>query len=192
VREIAANKTINKTKRAAASIADSAISIMGVVYTIFLVWVILWKCAMPFIGDGTEQSINLLLFNGNTRWELEFNIAIFIPLGFYLVATAQSQKLFVFTLIRQLLTVLFMSFMLEVMQFILAVGRSDVTDLLTNTLGGAIGIIVTYAIMKLFGRHKRKAALVISTLLTLFVLYLSVSFVLFGQVSIGGMMINIL
>jgi glycopeptide antibiotics resistance protein len=59
---------------------------MGIAYAVFLAWAILWKCGAPFAGDGSERAVNLLPFNGNTRWELVFNIAVFMPFGFYLAA----------------------------------------------------------------------------------------------------------
>jgi glycopeptide antibiotics resistance protein len=59
---------------------------MGIAFLLFLVWAILWKCSIPFIGGDAERTINLLPFNGNTQWELQFNIAVFVPFGFYLSA----------------------------------------------------------------------------------------------------------
>ncbi|MDR2501897.1 MAG: VanZ family protein [Oscillospiraceae bacterium] len=165
---------------------DRAILGMGVAYAVFLVWAILWKCGMPFVGGGSERAVNLLPFNGNTRWELEFNIAVFVPFGFYLAAAKHG-----LTFIKQILTTLLVSFAFEAIQLILAVGRSDVTDLLMNTLGGIVGIAAFYALSKLFGKHERKAALVICILLSLLELYMAVSFIMFGQLYIGGMIIRL-
>jgi glycopeptide antibiotics resistance protein len=159
---------------------------MGIAYAVFLMWAILWKCGTPFIGDGSERAINLLPFNGNTRWELEFNIAVFVPLGFYLAAAKRG-----LTPVKQILTTLMVSFLFEAVQYALAVGRSDVTDLLMNTLGGIVGIAAFYALSKLFGKHERKAALVVCILLTLLELYMTVSFIVFGQLLIGGMIIRL-
>lgn len=159
---------------------------MGIAYLLFLVWAILWKCGTPFIGDGALRAINLLPFNGNTRWEMQFNLAVFVPFGFFLSAIKPKR-----TKVWLILTTLLASFVLEVVQCILAIGRSDVTDLLLNTLGGVVGIGAFYVLKRLFDRHERKATLVICILLTLLELYMTVSFILVGQLYIGFMMIKL-
>ena len=159
---------------------------MGIAYSIFLVWAVLYKCGVPFIGDGAERTINMLPFNNNTSWEMQFNIAVFIPFGFYLAAAQQR-----LSPIKQALAILLTSVFFEVVQFILAIGRSDITDLLMNTLGGVIGISAFYMLSKLFGKNERKATLVICILLTLLELYMAVSFILFGQLNVGFMIIRL-
>lgn len=56
----------------------------------FLAWAILWKCGVPFIGDGTQRIINLVPFHGNTRWEMQFNVLLFVPFGFLLYGCAAA------------------------------------------------------------------------------------------------------
>jgi glycopeptide antibiotics resistance protein len=84
-----------------------------------------------------------------------------------------------------------MSFLLEVVQFALAVGRSDVTDLLMNTLGGAAGGAGFYLLFKLFGGHEQKTVLAVCCLLTLLELYMAASFLLFGQLHLGFMIVKL-
>jgi glycopeptide antibiotics resistance protein len=159
---------------------------MGIAFLFFLIWAILWKCGVPFIGDGTERTVNLLPFRGNSTWELQFNIAIFVPFGFYLAAAKPN-----LSLLKKILITLLTSFAFEVVQFALAIGRSDVTDLLMNTLGGIIGIAGFYLLARLFGKNERKATLVICVLLTLIELYMTVSFILWGQLNLGFMKIRL-
>ena len=42
------------------------------------------------------------------------------------------------------------SVMLEVLQYILGVGASDITDVITNTFGGAVGLGVALGLSKIF------------------------------------------
>jgi glycopeptide antibiotics resistance protein len=52
---------------------------------------------------------------------------------------------------RKLIPVICLTFAFEILQFIFALGRSDVTDILGNTLGGIIGIALyslSFAILK--------------------------------------------
>jgi glycopeptide antibiotics resistance protein len=165
---------------------NHAILGMGIVYAFFLVWAILWKCGIPFIGDGSERTINLLPFNGNTRWELEFNVAVFMPFGFCLAAVMRK-----LTLPKLVLATLTASLVLETIQFALAVGRSDVTDLLMNIIGGVIGIAAHLVLSKLSGKNERKVTLAACVPLTLLEVYMTISFILFGQLNIGFMIIRI-
>jgi glycopeptide antibiotics resistance protein len=165
---------------------DRFISGMGIAYLLFLTWAILWKCGALFIGDGAERTINLLPFNNNTTWEMQFNIAVFIPFGFYLSAYKQKMKF-----VMLIVVTLFVSFALEAVQFALAIGRSDITDLLLNTLGGMIGIAGFSILSRLFGKNGRKATFIVCVLLTLLVLYMTVSFAVFGQLNIGFMVIRL-
>jgi glycopeptide antibiotics resistance protein len=160
---------------------------LGIAYFLFLAWAILWKCGTPFIGDGTVRAINLLPFHNNAQWEMQFNIGVFMPFGFYLAAYKPKPKF-----IKLIAVSFLVSFALELVQFALAIGRSDITDLLLNTLGGTVGIAVFYILSKLFGKYARKAILVVCIFLALLALYMTVSFVLFGQLNLGFMMIRLL
>ena len=43
---------------------------------------------------------------------------------------------------RKLLAVVALSVTYEVLQYVLAIGASDITDVITNTLGGAAGLLL--------------------------------------------------
>jgi glycopeptide antibiotics resistance protein len=159
---------------------------MGIAYLMFLIWAILWKCGTPFTSDGTQRTINLLPLSGNTSWELQFNIAVFIPFGFFLSACSSKPKF-----LRLIVTTLLLSFAFEGIQFALAIGRSDITDLLMNTLGGLIGIAAFYVLSKLFERNGQRVIFIVCILLTLLMLYMTVSFIFFGQVNLGFMIIRL-
>lgn len=47
------------------------------------------------------------------------------------------------------------SFLLETMQYVLAIGRSDITDVLTNTVGGLLGLVVYSMIARLLGNRAK-------------------------------------
>lgn len=156
-----------------------------VLNAIFLVWAILWKCGIPFVGDGTERIINLIPFRGNTAWEMQFNLLLFIPFGFLLSAVMKKR------VPLQFLMVVSASVFLEIAQYILAVGRSDLTDILLNTLGGALGIGAYSLLARLAGKHLRAAVMVVCTLIAALEIYVSASFILFGMLRIGSIMIKI-
>ncbi len=160
------------------------IRLIFVLNALFFIWAILWKCGVPYIGDGTQRIINLAPFRGNTGWEMQFNVLLFVPLGFLFSSLATKK------LPWRFLGVLFASAILEIAQYILAVGRSDITDILLNTLGGIIGISAFYLLTKLFGKHSRKAVMFACLLIAAFEIYVSVSLILFGVVHLGFMMLR--
>lgn len=109
----------------------------------------------------------------------------FLPYGFLLSAVVAKR------LPQQILVVISTSVLLEIAQYLLAVGRSDITDILLNTLGGVIGIVAYYLLTRLFGKHARTAVSIAFVLIAAFELYASVSFILFGAVWLGFMMFKI-
>jgi glycopeptide antibiotics resistance protein len=157
---------------------------MAAVYLLFLIWAILWKCRMPYIG-GEDRIINLMPFRGNAGYEKFFNLFIFAPLGFYLSASMRKQGVF-----GRIATLLAVSLTFEILQFALSIGRSDITDLLLNTLGGVIGICGFIAAAKLFGKHAGKAVTALCAAITAFILYCSVSLIAYGYVHLGYMMLR--
>lgn len=53
-------------------------------------------------------------------------------------------------LVKKIAPAFFISLAIEIFQFILSIGVTDITDLLGNTLGGIIGIVIFYLLAKLF------------------------------------------
>ena len=53
---------------------------------------------------------------------------------------------------KKVLPIFCVSLFYEVMQYVLAIGGSDITDLIGNTLGGVVGIGVFAVLYRLFGR----------------------------------------
>ena len=108
------------------------------IYLILLIWIILFK--LSFSSEELERfrRINLIPFYYSTKTNFQLrevldNVFIFIPLGILLkMEEIENKKVigcgFIF------------SFILESMQFILAIGASDITDVITNTTGTLIGL----------------------------------------------------
>jgi len=125
--------------------------VLFTIYLIVLSWTLLFKLGVRFSYMGNRR-INLipfnepLILNGKVDvGEIILNVVIFVPLGIYAGMLFKrwffGKKLFFFFLI---------SFILEGLQFILAVGAFDITDIITNTSGGVIGLLVFKAIGKAF------------------------------------------
>lgn len=69
---------------------------------------------------------------------------MFIPLGIYVGMFLKKLKWYENIVIIALISLAF-----EVSQYIFAIGASDITDIITNTAGGSIGIGI-YLIIKRF------------------------------------------
>lgn len=122
--------------------------VLFVVYLAAVTWIILFKFQMPWEIWNTGRGINLIPFHDslviNGRVDLSeiiMNAVIFVPFGIYLSGLFDSwgfwKKFFVFTGV---------SLLYEVLQFIFAIGRTDITDLIENSLGGIIGVLL-YALL---------------------------------------------
>ncbi|MGR5961227.1 VanZ family protein [Bacillus cereus] len=67
----------------------------------------------------------------------------------------------------------------EAIQFIFAIGRSDITDVLDNTLGGVIGIGIYALLFKIFKNRTVKVVNILALVVTVFiVLYFAYLFYL--------------
>ena len=97
-----------------------------------------------------NRSVNLVPFNDGKIdvAEVILNVIIFVPLGIYAGVLFKR-----WTLGTQLLFFFSISLLFEVLQFILRVGAFDVTDIITNTVGGIIGLMIFKAIEKVFNNN---------------------------------------
>lgn len=84
------------------------------------------------------------------------NVLIFIPFGIYLCMLKYSLNNK-----KKFILILAASVILEISQYILAVGRTDITDVITNTCGGMIGIGLYWLATKIL-RNENLTNLVIT------------------------------
>ena len=139
------------------------ISVLFIFYLVILVWVILFKLQFAVSDIDHIRSVNLIPFHYSTAAGEQFhvkevrdNVLIFIPFGILLSMLAYGMKL------RNKFLIMFgTSLVLETMQFILSIGSTDITDLITNGLGGVIGIAL-YALLLKVVKNKQKMDMVIS------------------------------
>lgn len=124
-------------------------------YAVMLVWIILFKMDVSVENFGQMRSINLMPLSQSVivNDKLDFgemiqNAMAFVPLG-VLVYTIWQEKSWRFKLGVIVVT----SVMLEVLQYILGVGASDITDVITNTFGGAVGLGVALGLSKIFPKN---------------------------------------
>ena len=120
-------------------------------YLIALVWIILFKLGFSTADLPHIRNINLVSFaeslivNGRLDVsEIIKNGVAFIPYGVF-VHILWEQKSFV----TQYIPILATSLLLEVLQFVFAIGASDITDIIMNSLGGMVGILIAVCLQKI-------------------------------------------
>ncbi len=139
------------------------ISMLFITYLVILVWVILFKLQLSLNDIDHIRSVNLIPFHYSTAVgekfhlkEVRDNVLIFIPFGILLSMLASKMKLR-----NKFLIILGTTITFEIMQFVLSIGSTDITDVITNTLGGIIGTAL-YALLLKVIKDKHKIDTVIS------------------------------
>lgn len=134
-----------------------ATKILFVIYLLLIVWIILMKTEFSFDNIYRMQSLNLIPLEGtavrNNRLdyqEIYLNIFIFLPFGLYMSILKENWSFF-----SKLFPIFLVSFLFESFQFYFSIGASDITDLIANTVGGAIGIGL-YLILEKINNNQKK------------------------------------
>ncbi|HBG8579293.1 TPA: glycopeptide resistance protein VanZ1, partial [Clostridioides difficile] len=117
------------------------------------------------------RSINLIPFAGsliiNNRVDISeiiLNVAIFVPFGIYVCMLKEE-----WSFIKKVIPIFITSLVFETLQYIFALGASDITDLIGNTLGGIIGIAVFMLLSKIFKNNTIKIINVLALIVTIIV-----------------------
>lgn len=145
-------------------------------YFIVLSWIILFKMQLDIslLKDMNFRSVNLIPFAGSTIVngkvevsEIILNVVAFVPFGIYMSMLREE-----WGIVKRIIPIFVVSLLYEVLQYILAVGASDITDLLGNTLGGGLGIAFFFLLSKLL----KQKTVQIFNFLALFATILSLVF----------------
>jgi glycopeptide antibiotics resistance protein len=142
-------------------------------YLLILLWLVLFKFSYDPVGvirDFQTRSLNLVPFAWGRNSEMISNILAFIPFG-VMLSVNFKQLLF-----RYKIAIIFgFSLAVEIIQYALAIGASDITDLIMNTLGGFIGTAGYIAVSNQTNdRFLERCILVAGTLMLLAILYLRI------------------
>ena len=148
------------------------IEILFGIYCILIVWIILFKFSISIndiLGLDKIRKINLIPFYYFNEVGFDFhfkevldNLLIFIPFGIYLKMLNKDNK-------KIILYGFVFSLALEVCQFIFKLGATDITDLITNTLGTIVGVYIYVLLEKIFKNKEKinKVLRILSLILTI-------------------------
>lgn len=139
-------------------------SILFIVYFLLLTWIIVFKMELSMSNLVAEKSINFIPFkesaivNGRISFsEIINNAIVFIPVGVFTAMLADNLKF-----IKMAAVPFGISLFYEITQYIFAVGACDVTDLINNTLGGIVGILIFKLRRKVLGDKAYKVVNIFS------------------------------
>lgn len=114
------------------------------IYLLALVWIIVFKMEFSIADINGMQNLNLDPYSAPARIngeivyeEIYFNILAFLPFGLYLGILFKKWDVY-----QNILVFLLVSLLFEIVQYIFAIGASDITDVINNVLGGIIGMIL--------------------------------------------------
>lgn len=136
------------------------IGLMGI-YLFLLIWIVLFKFQIDFSYFSHVRRINLIPFHAPmivdgrvNNSEVVYNVLVFIPLGLFASMFRPN-----WSFIKKVLVSFGISLGFELTQFVFAIGTSDITDLMTNTLGGCIGVLLFMGLYKAF---KKRAVTIVN------------------------------
>ena len=131
------------------NVTNRLTTVLFIIYLIALYWILLLKLGVRFSYMENRRA-NLIPFSEPLILSGEniLNIVIFVPLGIYVGILFER-----WILGKRLVFVFLLSLLVEGLQYILRLGAFDVTDIITNTLGGVIGLIIFSAIGKAFNNR---------------------------------------
>jgi glycopeptide antibiotics resistance protein len=135
-----------KEQSKVSNVTNRLTAVLFIIYLIALYWILLLKLGVQFSYMGTRRT-NLIPFGEPSILTSEniLNVVIFVPLGIYAGILFER---WVFG--KKLLFVFLFSLLVEALQYILRVGAFDVTDIMTNTIGGIIGLLIFKGLEKSF------------------------------------------
>ncbi len=145
--------------------------ILFLIYVLALIWLVLFKLQFSFDQIDRVRVMNMIPLNKSDFSEVYNNIRIFVPLGIYICMLKSK-----WSFMKKLLLIIGFTLTFEITQFVLAIGRSDITDILANTLGGTIGIGIYELLFKILKHRTNKLinlfALVLTSCALFFIIFI--------------------
>jgi glycopeptide antibiotics resistance protein len=142
-------------------------------YILILVWLVLFKFSydpLTVIQNSQIRKLNLVPFAWARESEMIANIVAFIPFGVMLGVNFKP-----LTVKQKIAAIFAFSLALEAIQYALAIGVSDITDLIMNTLGGLVGLTAYGAVARhADDKYLDRSVLVAGTMILIAILYLRI------------------
>lgn len=126
------------------------------IYLILLFWLVVFHLSTDLFSIEHYRNINFLpyaqsaLLNGGLDMsEIVYNILVFLPIGYYLMVLGHQNHP-----VWNIYIGFFLSLLFEIIQYIFALGASDITDVINNTIGVIVGVLIYILIGKYFNTNR--------------------------------------
>ncbi len=147
---------------------------LAIFYGIILTWIIVFKMQFSVKELQGIRNINLMPFgesvivNGKIDFdEIMGNVIVFIPLGLYVNMLKKEWKWH-----KKVGLIAGLSLIFEMLQYIFAIGATDITDLITNTLGGILGLGIYEILNKILKTKTNRVLNILGFLGSIFIFLL--------------------
>ena len=146
-------------------------------YLMILIWLVLFKFSYDIstVLEYNHRSLNLIPFAASSKshggfnyGEIILNCIFFIPFGLLLNVNFKKPGF-----LPKLAIIVGFSLVVELIQYILAIGASDITDLITNSVGGILGLKL-YDLLNKYIRTEKLDRVIIAVGILLLVLVLTI------------------
>lgn len=138
--------------------------VLTVTHVLMLLFYIFIIVELVFFARGTYRNVNFVPFDmikaQGYSVNVWGNVVMFIPLGLY--AAYYSKKM---NVLKIMAFVMGASVFIEVVQYVFKRGATDIDDVILNTTGGAIGLIM-YGLLVALLRKRQRANSVVQVLAT--------------------------
>ena len=150
---------------------SKALLVVFGIYLALLVWCILFKFALR--PEEIPHAASVVV-NGKVQIsEIIENMLVFLPFGLCISAFYPDSEIQ-----NRILLASGLSLFFEVTQYIFAIGASDITDVIDNTLGAVIGILLYLGMKKIWKEKTGKIITILGAVLE--VLFLALLFFTFA------------
>lgn len=148
-------------------------------YLVILIWLVLFKFTFnssSFLEYHHSRSLNLIPFaDGGSFSEIIYNVIYFIPFGLLLNVNFKKIRF-----LPKFASVLVSSLTFEIIQFIFAIGVTSTTDVITNTVGGLLGLKL-YGLSNKYINNEKLDRVIISVGTLVLVLFILMDASHFGR-----------
>jgi len=134
-------------------------------YLFVLLWLVLFKFSadpLSVIATYQARSLNLIPFADSGLSDMRDNFLAFFVLGLLFGINDRSRGF-----VRKVALVTLLSLAIEGLQYAFAIGATDITDVMMNSLGGTAGLALTDLAHKYLGHGN--AARILDLVVTAFV-----------------------
>ncbi|MDO5028896.1 MAG: VanZ family protein [Bacillota bacterium] len=148
------------------------------IYFLVLVWIVMFKMQFSIADIPHYRALNLDPFHDalkhpiRTR-EIIDNIVIFIPYGILMAMLKEKRSFF-----AKIFPIFFTSLTFEALQYFFAIGSTDVNDIITNTLGGVLGVFIFWIFKKVFRRNAQKVVITLALIMISLLLFFIIAYYL--------------